>query len=232
MHFFIRFFQTVFAIVGLLISAGLSFSLTERLVSLQEQWYRRESDLVFGPTDLTELFIFMTFFFLFITLLLWISAKVFRSDFAKFTAKIFSFFLLPVGVLLLPLAFNTYIAADQQAFYHNPFWGLEREGYDWGQSKVILDYETKKKEGSRKSGSREVRGIFPSYLIERKDGKSYDLWRMTDETEHYRGKIELLDDIVRKQEVETEVRRRVGAEELDRVSKEERDFFIRLFNER
>ena len=48
---------------------------------------------------------------------------------------------LPLFLLLTPLAFDHYVAADEDAFYHDPYFGFEPEVYPWKEAQVILGYQ-------------------------------------------------------------------------------------------
>ncbi len=195
--------------------------INEWIVDIQEYLTREPGFRAWAPTGLSYTILTIT-----TTLILWaifgwshllLAMKDLREMIPGRMAALFFTFsstlALPLFLLLTPLTFDHYVAADEDAFYHDPYFGFEPELYPWEDVQVILDYQY--------IGSQEI-GI--NYII-KTDEKEYDLGKSLLNSSPSEKQIQMIKDvdrIVREKGVPVTIHRKIGPEELEYIKNDGR----------
>lgn len=212
------------------------------LIDLQEYLTREPGYRVWAPTALSYTLLtltgllFVVGLFGLIHFLIAMKAKSeFPGVFWSFTMTFGSAILIPLLLLSMPLTMDNYIAADDQGFYQDPYFGFEPDVYPWKDSRVILDY-------SYYEDPEEGRKLGIHYIIQ-SGNKEYDLWwellNNDPHSEEQFQAVKEIDGIAREHGVPFIVKRKIGASELDlmmhmmqdgNLTPEEIDFVKKIFD--
>jgi hypothetical protein len=133
-----------------LIATYLAFEVINKwIVDIQENLAREPGFQTWAPTGLSYFVLSFTTLLMLWAIFGWIHLLLVMRDLkeiipGRIVAVFFAYgstLALPLFLLLTPLAFDHYVAADEDAFYHDPYFGFEPEVYPWKEAQVILGYQ-------------------------------------------------------------------------------------------
>lgn len=233
--FIIRILKNVLLILYYSVPVYLSLEvINEWVVDIQESLTRKSEYFTWAPTGPSYILLSATILFILWAIFGWfhflLAVKDSRDIIPGFMAAlVFAFgctFTLPIFLLSTPFAFDNYVAADEDGFYHDPFFGFEVEMYPWEESQVILGYQY---DLSTKIGI--------NYIIKSRE-KEYDLGEsMINEmpSERQLQMLKDVDRIAREKGVPFTIRYQIGRKELEslrsdaRLTKEDFEFMKQMF---
>jgi len=208
--------------------------INEWFVDIQESLTREPGYLTWAPTGLSYFILSFTTLLILWGAFGWIHLLLAMKDLreiipGRMAAVFFAYgstIALPFFLLLVPLAFDHYVAADEDGFYHDPYFGFELEVYPWEEAEVILGYEYIK---SNKVGL--------NYIIKTKE-KEYNLGSLLNESpsEEQIQMIKDVDHIAREKGVPFTISRQIGPKALEslrrdaRFTPEDFEFIKQIFN--
>ncbi|PRX39843.1 hypothetical protein CLV97_1191 [Planifilum fimeticola] len=184
------------------------------IINIQEYLTREPSFQTWAPTGLSYTILTMTVLFIVVGIFGWVHLLLAKNDLkemipGKIVAVILAYgsiLVLFLGLLLTPLAIDHYVAADEDAFYYDPYFGFEPEVFPWEEAQVILGYQYLR--------SQEI-GM--NYII-KTDENEYDLWKSMLNTTHSEEQFQMIKDvdrIVREKGVPVTIRQKIGPQELE-----------------